>query len=100
MKCYEKITGKYYENSHDIVAEANNRFRTFVGNKLIGTIDEYFFWIINMFNCDHFKDIDHVYAMYKDIYDDYTLGEIEFDTAMDENDDTPVLIIDFIPQRM
>ena len=99
MKCYEKITGKYYESSHDIVTEANNRFHKTVRNEFIGTIDEYFFWIINILNCSHLEDIDYTYTMCKDIYGD-TIGMVKFDTAMDENDDTPVLIIDFIPQRM
>lgn len=99
MKCYEKLTGKFYDSSYDIITKANNRFSKTVENKLIGTIDEYFFWIIDIFNCDRFKDIYHIYTIYKKIYGN-SIGTIDFDTIMDLNNEAPILIIDFISQQI
>ena len=94
MKCYDRITGKVYESSYNIIEEAEKRFTKTVNNKLIGTLDEYFIWMIDMFS-SNWLDIDNVHTIVHKLNLEETVGEIEFGSEMDK-DNTVMLVLDFV----
>ena len=95
MKCYDRITGKVYESSYNIIEEANKQFTKTENDKLTGTLGEYLIWMFDMFS-SNWLDIANVYTIIRNLNLQETVGEIRFGTEIDDTDGAITLVLDFV----
>ena len=94
MKCYDRITGKVYESSYNIIKEAEEWFTKEENDKLMGTLDEYLIWMMDMFS-SNWLDIDNVHTIIHKLNLEGTIGEVKFGSELDK-DNTITLVMDFV----
>ena len=91
MTCYDRITGKIYESSYNIIKE---EWFTKEDDKLMGTLDEYLIWMMDMFD-SNWLDISNVHTIIHKLNLEGTVGEIKFGSEID-TDNTITLVLDFV----